>query len=52
MTSTNAGEVVQDHLDAFSSGDLDRMLATLGSAAMFATGTALVDPAGFSEFFG
>lgn len=44
--------MVRDHLDAFSCGSLDRMLATLAPAAMFVSGGTTVDPAAFSEFFG
>jgi uncharacterized protein len=46
------GAVVRDHLEAFSVGDLDRMLATLAPAAYFQSGTTVVDPAEFPEFFG
>lgn len=40
------------HLDAFTKRDLPAMLATLSSDAVFVTGTTLVAPADFDEFFG
>jgi hypothetical protein len=46
------GSVVRAHLDAFGTGDLDRMLATLAPRAHFASGSTVVDPAEFAEFFG
>jgi len=52
MVVRDAGAVVRAHLDAFSAGDLDRMLATLSPTAHFVSGSAVVDPAEFPEFFG
>ncbi len=45
-------EVVRRHLDAFGRGDLDAMLGTLAPDAQFRTGSTLVPPAEFAEFFG
>ncbi len=46
------GAVVRDHLEAFSAGDLERMLATMAPAAHFQSGTTVVEPAEFADFFG
>ena len=45
-------DVVRAHLDAFGAHDLPAMLATLAGDAVFVSGTTLVDPAEFEEFFG
>jgi hypothetical protein len=50
--SGQAGEVVQAHLNAFSSRDLPAMIATMAPDAVFVTGTTLVAPEDFEEFFG
>lgn len=52
MAARDPGAVVRAHLEAFSTGDLDRMLATLAPAAHFVSGSTVVDPAEFPEFFG
>src|SRR6478672_8179626 len=52
MVDGDPAAVVRAHLDAFSAGDLDRMLATLAPTAHFVSGTTVVDPSEFSEFFG
>jgi ketosteroid isomerase-like protein len=52
MIEREPGAVVRAHLDAFSAGDLDRMLATLAPRAHFMSGTTVVDPAQFPDFFG
>ena len=52
MVHSDPGFVVRTHLDAFSAGDLDRMLATLAPSARFVTGKTAVDPVDFPEFFG
>ena len=44
--------MVRAHLQAFSSGDLPAMLATIAPDAVFMSGTTLVAPAEFEEFFG
>ena len=49
---SSAGQVVQAHLEAFSAGDLRAMLATMAPDAVFVTGTTLVAPHDFEEFFG
>jgi hypothetical protein len=43
---------VRAHLEAFSGRDLPAMLATLASDATFVSGTTLVAPEEFEEFFG
>ena len=45
-------EVVRRHLEAFGRGDLDDMLSTLAPDATFRTGSTLVLPEEFAEFFG
>ena len=45
-------EVVRRHLDAFGRGDLKDMLCTLAPDATFRTGSTLVPPAEFADFFG
>lgn len=52
MGDGDPGRVVRAHLDAFSAGDLARMLATLAPSARFVTGRTAVEPAEFAEFFG
>jgi len=52
MSERDPGAVVRAHLEAFSAGDLDRMLATLAPTAHFQSGSTVVDPAEFAEFFG
>lgn len=52
MGRSSAGQVVAAHLEAFSAGDLPATLATMAPDAVFATGTTLVDPRDFEEFFG
>lgn len=52
MVEGDSGLIVRAHLEAFSAGDLDRMLATLAPAARFVTGMTAVDPADFPDFFG
>jgi ketosteroid isomerase-like protein len=52
MVEPASAAVVRAHLDAFSRGDLDGLLATLAPTALFTSGTTLVDPAEFREFFG
>ena len=52
MTARSPGDVVRAHLDAFSDRDLPAMLATMASDATFITGTTLVAPSDFEEFFG
>ncbi len=46
------GDVVRAHFDAFSGRDLPAMLATMAPDATFASGTTLVAPEEFEEFFG
>jgi ketosteroid isomerase-like protein len=52
MVAPDPDAVVRAHLDAFSAGKLDRMLATLAPTAHFSSGTTSVDPSEFAEFFG
>jgi ketosteroid isomerase-like protein len=52
MPGPPAGDVVQAHLAAFSAGDLPAMLATMAPDAVFVSGTTLVPPQDFEEFFG
>jgi hypothetical protein len=52
VINASAADVVRAHLEAFSSHDLKAMLATMAPDAVFVTGTTLVDPAEFEEFFG
>ena len=52
MGDVGNGDVVRAHLEAFSAGDLDGMLATIGVAAHFRSGATVVDPGEFAEFFG
>ena len=52
MPNTSAGDVVRAHLEAFSAGNLSAMLATLAPEAVFVSGTTLVPPREFEEFFG
>jgi hypothetical protein len=52
MTARSPGDVVRAHLNAFSARDLPAMLATMASDAAFVTGTTLVAPHDFEEFFG
>lgn len=40
------------HLDAFSAGDLEAMLATLDPTATFTSGGSVVDPSDLPDFFG
>lgn len=40
------------HLEAFSAGDLRTTLATMAPGAVFVTGTTLVAPEDFEDFFG
>ena len=44
--------MVRAHLAAFSSGNLPAMLATMAPDAVFVSGTTLVAPQDFQEFFG
>lgn len=52
MGERDPGAVVRAHLEAFSAGDLERMLATLAPTAEFRSGATAVPPAEFPEFFG
>ena len=52
MVDRDPGAVVRAHLGAFSAGDLDRTLATLAPTAHFVSGTTVVNPSEFPEFFG
>ncbi|MDP9117069.1 MAG: nuclear transport factor 2 family protein [Actinomycetota bacterium] len=52
MVDGDPGHVVSAHLEAFSAGELDRMLSTLSCSAHFVTGRTTVDPPDFREFFG
>lgn len=52
VTEVDTGVVVRAHLDAFSAGDLTRMLATLAPDAFFRSGTTVVEPHDFPDFFG
>jgi ketosteroid isomerase-like protein len=52
VTDASPAAVVQAHLEAFSSGDLPAMLATMAPDPVFVTGTSLVDPKEFADFFG
>jgi ketosteroid isomerase-like protein len=52
VTSASPVAVVQAHLQAFSSGDLPAVLATMAPDAEFVTGTTFVDPEEFADFFG
>ena len=52
MPTRSAGDIVRAHLDAFSAHDLPAMLATMAPDAVFTSGTTLVPPAEFDEFFG
>lgn len=44
--------MVRAHPEAFSSGDLTATLATMAPDAVFISGTTLVAPQDFEEFFG
>lgn len=52
VTSVDPGVIVRAHLDSFSAGDLVRMLATLAPDAFFLSGTTVVEPHDFPDFFG
>lgn len=47
-----ADAVVRAHLGAFTARDLPAMLATMAPDAHFVSGTTVVAPAEFAEFFG
>src|ERR1700722_2161252 len=52
MSDGNPSDLVIAHLAAFTSGDLTELLATLAADAVFVSGTTLITPSDFAEFFG